>query len=128
MPVTAADLVQAVIAQESSGNPRATSEKGAMGLMQIMPATWEWFAPQVAGADPSKPYDPENNKLVGTAYLQYLLDKFGGDPELALAAYHSGEGTIRKLLEARKATQLAEIIDGLGPVGQRYAKEVLARV
>ncbi|HEV2494171.1 MAG TPA: lytic transglycosylase domain-containing protein [Terriglobia bacterium] len=81
------DLVDAVIRVESEYNPRAVSPKGAMGLMQLIPAT----ARRLGVADP---FDPAQNLEGGTTYLRYLLDLFGGDVQLALAAYDAGENAV----------------------------------
>lgn len=75
-------LVFAVVEVESAYRPTARSHKGAVGLMQLMPAT----AAQLAVDDP---YDPEQNVRGGTAYLARMLDRFGS-LELALAAYNAG--------------------------------------
>jgi soluble lytic murein transglycosylase-like protein len=71
---------------ESAGEVRARSQKGAMGLMQIMPQTWsELRARYDLGADP---YDPRDNILAGTAYIRELYQRFGAPG--FLAAYNAG--------------------------------------
>ena len=89
-------LVKAMIAVESGYDPSAVSEKGAVGLMQVMPATAERYG--VAGdakrsvADKLK--EPAINLRVGTRYLKDLLGRFDDDVALALAAYNAGEGVV----------------------------------
>jgi len=82
-------LVRAVIQAESAYDPYARSAKGAMGLMQLMPET-AWSL-KVAN-----PYDPKQNIAGGVRHLRYLLDRFGGNLELALAAYHAGETRVSR--------------------------------
>jgi soluble lytic murein transglycosylase-like protein len=83
------DLVRAVVQVESGYNPLARSPKGAMGLMQLMPATAQEFSV-------SNPYDPEDNVRAGVAYLRQLLDRYQNDEQLALAAYNAGPGAVDK--------------------------------
>jgi len=80
-------LLHAVVAVESGFDPKAISRKGAMGLMQLMPDTARRF--KVAD-----PFDPQQNLEGGAAYLKWLLAKFGGDVQLALAGYNAGENAV----------------------------------
>ena len=81
-------LVQAVVEAESGGDPAAKSDKGAMGLMQLMPQT----AQDMGLTDP---YDPAQNLEGGSRYLRTMIDKFGDLP-LAIAAYNAGPGAVTK--------------------------------
>lgn len=92
------ELVIAVAAAESGFNTDAVSRKGALGLMQVMPATAERYG--VAGRSATGGWhavmDPKLNVQVGSRYLADLLRMFDGDKELALAAYNAGEGAVVK--------------------------------
>ena len=111
-----ATWIRAVIATESNGDPRATSPKGAMGLMQIMPATWaELRARQRLGSDP---YDPYDNIIAGAAYIRTLLDRYGSPGWIA--AYNAGPGRYEASLNGRPlpaetrayVASIAPVIDG----------------
>ncbi|HYK19306.1 MAG TPA: lytic transglycosylase domain-containing protein [Pyrinomonadaceae bacterium] len=82
-------FIHAVIWQESRYDQHARSHAGAQGLMQLMPATAKRF-----GCD--NPDDPVENVTAGTKYLSWLLKRFSGNVELALAGYNAGEGAVDK--------------------------------
>lgn len=102
------DFVKAVVKQESGFNEHATSRCGAAGLMQLMPGT----AKSLGVVDR---YDAEDNIKGGTKMLANLLKTYGGNKELALAAYNAGGGAVKKY-------------GGIPPYGetQRYVKNVLS--
>ncbi|SDH90119.1 Soluble lytic murein transglycosylase [Paraburkholderia steynii] len=81
------ELLRAVIDVESRYNPNAVSEKGALGLMQLMPDTARRFSD-------GDMFNPRDNVLAGARYLRFLLDLFKDDMELALAAYNAGENAV----------------------------------
>jgi len=83
------NLLRAMIVVESGFNSRAVSKRGAMGLMQLMPATAARFGV-------SNPYEPRDNVNGGALYLKFLLDRFGQDVKLALAAYNAGEDAVHR--------------------------------
>jgi soluble lytic murein transglycosylase-like protein len=84
-----AALVRAVIVVESGFNPRAVSKKGAIGLMQLQPATAKRYGVKNI-------YDPEQNVRAGAHYLSDLLARFDSNLELALAAYNAGEEAVER--------------------------------
>ncbi|MDH5301695.1 MAG: lytic transglycosylase domain-containing protein [Gammaproteobacteria bacterium] len=80
-------LVRAIIQAESDYNVNALSPKGASGLMQLMPSTAAQYGVQDI-------FDPKQNIWAGVQYMRYLLDKFGQDVSLAVAAYNAGENAV----------------------------------
>jgi transglycosylase-like protein with SLT domain len=100
------DLVHAVIQVESAYNPNAVSSKGAMGLMQLIPSTADRFGV-------NNPFNAKQNIEGGVTYLRYLLDLFGGDLDLSLAAYNAGE---HRVLRTNTVPEISET--------QNYIKKV----
>jgi len=84
-------LVAAMTRVESDFDPFEVSNKGARGLMQVMPETGRRF-----GVPPEHLFDPERNIAAGTAYMSWLLERYHGDLDLALAGYNAGEGAVDK--------------------------------
>ena len=107
-------LIHAIIQIESEYNPNAVSRKGAMGLMQLIPATAQRFGVE-------NPFDPKQNIEGGVTYLKYLLDLFGGDISLATAAYNAGEhsvlrnGGIPSFTETRRYVRKVTNLYNSGP-------------
>ncbi len=83
------NLVRALVKVESNFNPGAVSPKGAMGLMQLMPATARKY-------DVRNPFDAAQNVEAGVRHLKGLLENFGGDVSLSLAAYNAGQGAVER--------------------------------
>ena len=94
-------LVVAVVRVESNFRPTAVSQRGAVGLMQLLPETARWVAEQSGERDffPDLLYDPEVNIRLGTWYLAYLMEAFGGREAPALAAYNAGKSRVQRWMQ-----------------------------
>jgi soluble lytic murein transglycosylase-like protein len=119
------DLVRAVIQVESAFNGRARSPKGAMGLMQLMPATAAEYGVR-------NPWDPGENIRAGVAYLRRLLDRYEGNEELALAAYNAGPSAIdrhgQQVPPYRETQQYVRRIRAASPVQHSPARVIYKQV
>ncbi len=99
-------LLRGVIDQESAGRPCAVSQKGARGLMQLMPATVEQFAVTDA-------FDPKQNVDAGARFLKQLLDKYKGDLSLTLAAYNAGPSTVDQANGIPEIQETKDYVDSI---------------
>lgn len=107
-------LLMALIRQESAFNPDARSHAGAIGLMQLMPATGRELGNRLyTGFVESRLSNPDVNVELGSHYLRRVLNMFDGDPQLALAGYNGGPYRIRNWRRARPNQPLDEFLEGL---------------
>jgi len=106
-------LLHAVVEVESAYNPQAVSPKGALGLMQLMPATAALYGVQ-------NPFDISENLVAGAVHLRSLIDRFSGDMSLALAAYNAGSGAV--LAHGGRIPPYAETRRYVPAVLQRYER------
>ena len=99
--------VASVVLAESSFDAEAVSSAGAIGLMQIMPATGEWIAGKLEDEpfDVQRLYQPEVNLRYGCWYLRFLLDRYDEDMYTASTAYHQGQGRVDQWLEDPQYSQ-----------------------
>ena len=105
-------LLYSIMHQESSFKPRATSNKGARGLMQLMPGTASRFGV-------TNIWDPKQNIEGGARYMRFLLDMFSGDVRLALAGYNAGEGAVMKY--GNQVPPYSETREYVRRIGNRYS-------
>ena len=98
--------VASVVLAESSFDAEAVSSAGAIGLMQIMPATGEWIAGKLDDVfDVQRLYEPSVNLRYGCWYLRFLLDRYDGDMRTASTAYHQGQGRVDEWLQDPQYSQ-----------------------
>lgn len=121
-----ASLIKAVIKAEGNFNKRAISEKGASGLMQILPKTFV-YVKALYGLNylPDDIFDPKTNIFVGTAYLNYLFNKFKTEREV-VAAYNAGEGNVLTWLTSNEYSLDGKTLNYI-PFAEttRYVEKVL---
>jgi soluble lytic murein transglycosylase len=126
-------LLAAVVYRESRFDPDAVSESGAVGLMQLLPETAKGIAQYTGGTEfrLSDLHDPEINVRYGSFYLRRLLDKYGGDVSLALAAYHAGQGNVDEWIARGEGIAFAEtreyvddVLELRGVYRRAYADEL----
>lgn len=115
------ELLQALIATESGFDAQAVSPKGALGLMQLMPATAQRYgiAADKRSSIETKLFDPRINIATGARYLRDLIAMFPGELELALAAYNAGEGAVQRA--GNRIPNYRETQDYVKTVLQLYA-------
>lgn len=109
------NLVSAVIAQESGGNPYAISNAGAKGLMQLMDST-------AAELGVAHPYSPWENIQGGAKYLRQMLDQFGGDEKLALASYNAGPAAVKKYNGIPPYPETINYVDSVLRIREQFSK------
>ncbi len=111
-------LVRSMIWQESGFNSKAVSRKGAQGLMQLMPST-------AAKIGVHNSFDPEDNIRGGMKHLRGLMDMFGGDLELSLAAYNAGENLVQRI---GRIPDIRETHDYIRGITRRYGSRKMSEI
>ena len=125
-----AELVWAIMRQESAFFPKALSRSNAQGLMQVIPSTWNWMA-ELQKENPANPFDISTNIRYGSFYLNWLSKYFkdySADPELIISSYNRGQGYIKRLFEGnivnKDKDELYREIDALET--REYLQRVMA--
>jgi soluble lytic murein transglycosylase-like protein len=119
-------LVMGLIHQESFFNPRTKSSAGAIGLMQLMPATGKELGSRLfRGFNVGRLENPEVNIELGTMHFRHLVDLFGGKTELAIASYNAGQGNVMKWRRAAPSKPMDELLESIPfPETRNYVKRV----
>ena len=110
------NLISAVIAQESGGNPYAVSRAGAKGLMQLMDTT-------ASDMGVTRPFSPWANIEGGVKYLRSMLDRFNGDEKLALASYNAGPGAVEKYKGIPPYAETINYVKSVLDYKERFSEE-----
>lgn len=125
-----AELIWAIMRQESAFFPKALSHSNAQGLMQVIPSTWDWMA-ELQKENPADPFDIATNIRYGSFYLDWLSNyykDYSSDPELIISSYNRGQGYIKRLLEGnvvnKDKDELYRKIDALET--REYLQRVMA--
>jgi len=121
-------LLAAVMKTESNFNKRAVSERGARGLMQIMPETGMWIAGQIGepAFNPEQLFDPGTNIKLGAWYITDLEKEFNGDIVLVLAAYNGGRGNVKEWLKKKNLSDGQSTIEQIPfPETRLFIQKVL---
>jgi len=115
-----------LIHQESFFNPRTKSRPGAIGLMQLMPATGKELGGRLFRSfNVSRLENPQVNIQLGTMHFRYLVDLFGGKTELAIASYNAGQGNVLKWRRAAPSKPMDEFLESIPfPETRNYVKRV----
>jgi soluble lytic murein transglycosylase-like protein len=116
----APELIAAIVESESDFRADLVSNKNAQGLMQILPETC-----RLMGC--TDPFNPHTNVAAGTKYFRYLLNRFGGDERLALAAYNAGEGTVERVGGVPEYRETIDYLDRVATRTVSYRKRVQDR-
>ena len=122
-------LVQSIMRCESSNDPGAVSDVGAIGLMQIMPDTGTWIAHKLDLDDvytQDMLYDPESNLEFGCWYLHFLSGRFHGNRKLMIAAYNAGHGSVEDWLNDPRFSENGELLTIPFEQTARYYEKVTA--
>ena len=119
------DLVRAVVHVESAYNPYARSRKGALGLMQLMPAT-------IRAYGVSNPFNPVENIRAGVAYLRRLLDRYNNNESLALAAFNAGPSAVdrhgQNVPPYRETLNYVRRIDAIAGAANKAAQPAASKI